>query len=52
MSANDIITRTDETLTDADGELIGWIAGDGKFHPCGSPLTAQQIGAILAMLFK
>lgn len=52
MTANEIINRSDERLTDADGELIGWIADDGKFHPCGAALTVDQLRAILAMLAK
>ncbi len=44
------ITRDDETLCDAEGRLVGYIADDGRFHPCGAPLTADQMREILAML--
>lgn len=45
-----IINREDERLTDSNDRLIGWISGEGKFHPCGASLTAEQLRAILAML--
>jgi len=46
------LTRADETLTDNTGKLVGWIADDGKFYPCGASLSADQLRAILAMLAK
>ena len=49
-TATEIIRREDERLTDDKNRLIGWIASDGKFHPCGASLTADQLRAILAML--
>ena len=27
------IVLTDETLTDKNHEVVGWVADDGKFHP-------------------
>jgi hypothetical protein len=53
-TANEIlsISRNDETLTDNNGKLVGWIADDGTFHPCGAPLSAEQLRAILAMLVE
>jgi len=50
MNNAQIITRTDKRLTNAKGELIGWIADDGKFHPCGASLTMEQLRAILDFL--
>ena len=45
------IYRDGERLTDSRGNLVGWIAPDeGKFHPCGATLTAEQLREILAML--
>ena len=45
------IYRDGERLTDSRGNLVGWIAPDeGKFHPCGATLTADQLRAIQAML--
>lgn len=52
MSATETITRTDETLEDAKGRLIGWISDDGRFHPCGAPLTEAQLREIVSMLAK
>ena len=52
MNAANTINRDGETLKDDTGRLVGWIADDGKFHPCGAPLSADQIRAILAMLAK
>ena len=52
MAKTEVITLTDETLTSADGRLVGWIADDGKFHPSGAPLDADQLRAILAMVAK
>ena len=49
-NAANTIHRDGKTLTDDTGHLVGWIADDGKFHPCGAPLSADQIRAILAML--
>lgn len=51
-TATAIIRREDERLTDDKDRLIGWIASDGKFHPCGASITADQLRAILAMLAK
>jgi hypothetical protein len=51
-TAQQIITRTDKRLTDANGELIGWISDNNKFHPCGAALTEGQLRAILLMLAK
>lgn len=50
MDSAKIITRNDETLTDDNGRLVGWIADDGKFHPSGASLSAEQLRAILAMI--
>ena len=44
------ITLTDKQLTDATGRLVGWIADDGRFHPCGAVLTAAQLREILALM--
>lgn len=52
MKEAQILTRNDETLKDDKGRLVGYIAEDGRFHPCGAPLTAEQLRAILAMLTK
>ena len=51
-NAANTINRDGKTLMDDTGHLVGWIADDGKFHPCGAPLSADQIRAILAMLAK
>ena len=52
MEQAEAITRTEETLKNEDGRLVGWIADDGKFHPNGAPLSVEQLRAILAMLTK
>lgn len=46
------VSLNDETLRDDKGNLIGWIADDGKFHPCGASLSAEQLRAILALIDK
>ena len=50
MEKNSIVIRVGERLSDNKGDLIGWIADDGKFHPCGAALTKDQLQAILSML--
>jgi hypothetical protein len=52
QTAANTITRYGETLKDDAGRLVGWIADDGSFHPCGASLSADQMRAILAMLAK
>lgn len=47
---NDVIIRSGERLTDVNGELVGWIADDGKFHPCGKSLTVGQLLAIIKLV--
>ena len=49
---NEILSLYGETLRDEKGNLVGWIADDGKFHPCGASLTAEQLRAILALIEK
>lgn len=49
MNENEII-REDGRLSTKDGQLIGWVATDGRFHPCGTALTAGQLLEILKIL--
>lgn len=44
------IVLTDETLTDKNHEIVGWVADDSKFHPCGTALTIEQMKEIISII--
>lgn len=45
-----MITLNEETLTDENDRLLGWIADDGRFYPCGAALTLEQMKVITNMM--
>ena len=46
------VIRTDQTFKNQSGDVLGWMARDGKFYPSGVAMTADQMREILAMMAR